>query len=165
MRLIKEILYIIALICAGGLFGFFFTMNFSILKGLDLADPAIALAANQEIGHATQSSLFAAILLGLPLSIVTIFLVQLSLRDPRGRLALFIALLGFIGIMITTLMFSAPLNQSLEILNLSNLEGDPAAIWQEYSTNWQRWNWLRIICSSISLIAMGFAFRAQGQYL
>ncbi|WP_299410903.1 hypothetical protein [uncultured Roseobacter sp.] len=54
MTNLKLAVLMAAILGAGALFGFYFTMSVSIMPGLDLTEPYAAIKANQDIGRATQ---------------------------------------------------------------------------------------------------------------
>lgn len=153
----KPIFYLIALLCTGALFGFFFTMSFSIMPGLDLTAPYSAILANQEIGHATQKSYFAVALIGTPVSLAILFGLLWRSGLKVERLWVAAAFLSFIAMMVVTLTLNVPLNQIIDALPISADQENLNALWLAYSVDWQKWNLLRVLFSGVSLLALGFA--------
>lgn len=146
---------------AGALFGFFYTMNVSIMPGMDLAPPYAAITANQDIGRATKQSGFIIALLGTPLS--TIASIALHRRSPFVRNWLCLGLAGWCGMLAVTLSLNVPLNQILDNLVITP-DTDPKVLrdhWLAYSVDWQKYNWLRVLTSGISLVGMCMAMRAS----
>ncbi|WP_299734727.1 hypothetical protein [uncultured Roseobacter sp.] len=58
MTNLKLAVLMAAILGAGALFGFYFTMSVSIMPGLDLTQIYAAIKANRDIGRATQQSLW-----------------------------------------------------------------------------------------------------------
>ena len=61
--------------------------------------------------------------------------------------------------MVVTVTLNVPLNQILDGLTITSNQGNLADLWVSYSVDWQRWNWLRMLTSGISLIAVALATR------
>lgn len=152
-----KLFYLIALLCAGALFGFFFTMSFSIMPGLDLTAPFSAILANQEIGHATQKSYFAVALIGTPVSLEILFILlwRSGLKAERRWVSL--SFVAFIAMMVVTLTLNVPLNQILDALPITADQENLKGLWLAYSVDWQKWNLLRVLFSGVSLLALGYA--------
>jgi len=132
----------LAILGAGALFGFYFTMSVPIMPGFDLTDPYAALQANQDIGRATQQSAFFVALLGTPVLLI-VALVS-GWRDRTSRSWIAAALAGWIGIMAVTFLFNVPLNQLLDGMTISPTAKGLDQAWQTYSVPWQFWNWFRV---------------------
>ncbi len=137
-------------------------MSVSIMPGLDLAEPYSALVANQAIGNATQQSFFAVALLGTPITLIILLVLmwRAQLRDEGSWVGG--ALLAFIAMMVVTLALNVPLNQILDALPLTAEIEDPRGLWLSYSVDWQKWNWLRVLFSGLSLLALGRALMLHG---
>ncbi|MBL4812944.1 MAG: DUF1772 domain-containing protein [Rhodobacteraceae bacterium] len=157
MQSIKLTVLIAALLGAGALFGFYFTMSVSIMPGLDLTEPYAAITANQDIGRANKQSLFFVALMGTPVAIIAG--VALYWRAKSTRNWLLLGLLGWVGMLVVTLMLNVPLNQILDGLNITAGQDGLADIWAAYAVDWQKWNWLRVLTSGLSLVFVACAFR------
>lgn len=143
---------ILAILLSGGLFGFFFTMQYSIMPGFDQTPAYSALISNQMIGRATQGSYFIVLLLGSPIMLI----VSMALCAPKSarRLIpwLFAAVLAWGAMGATTMLLNVPLNQALDALPLSPDMKDAQVAWEAYSPDWQRWNLWRVAFSAISTL-------------
>jgi len=157
MNNVKLAALIAATLGAGTLFGFYFTMSVSIMPGFDLTEPYAAITANQDIGRATQKSLFFVALPGMPVALLACIAVCWKALHVRNWLILTMA--GWIGMMVVTVTLNEPLNQILDGLTITSNQGDLADLWASYSVDWQRWNWLRVLTSGISLVAIAIAIR------
>lgn len=142
MRAIKELLYIIALLCSGGVFGFLLSERALLQGGLNvegLGDVDLSVIIESTL----TSSQFAFVLLGFPLSLIVALIIQFSIGEERGRIWLFFSLLGFAALATATFFMDSDWAlQSPSLFSILVIT--------------------RIIFSGLSLIAMGFAYRAQG---
>ncbi len=150
---------IVAIMGTGALFGFYFTMSVSIMPGLDLTEPYAAITANQDIGRATQQSLFFVALLGTPLALAAAIALMWRASAPRNWLILSMA--GWVAMMTVTLTLNVPLNGVLDGLTVTPDKGNLDDLWAAYSVDWQTWNWLRVLTSGLSLAFVGLAIRAE----
>lgn len=148
----------LAILGAGALFGFYFTMSVSIMPGFDLTVPYAALQANQDIGRATQQSAFFVALLGTPVLLTTALISGRKERNFRFWIA--IALGGWVGMMAVTFLFNVPLNQLLDGTLISPSAEGLLQTWQEYSVPWQFWNWFRLGFSGVTLLASVVAIKS-----
>lgn len=159
MNNVKLAILIAAVLGSGALFGFYFTMSVSIMPGLDATDPYAAITANQDIGRATQKSWFFVALLGTPIALLTA--IVLFWRDATSRNWLVLSMTGWLAMMIVTLTLNVPLNNVLDGLAISPGQDGLADLWDAYGVDWQRWNWLRVLTSGLSLIFAILAIRAD----
>ncbi len=161
MGLAKSVVLIGSLLVSAILFGFFFTLSFTIMPGLDQTDPYSAIAANQEIGRATKQSYFFIALLGTPLLIIASLLLSISAKYRAGILWLLFALASFAGMMFVTFTLNVPLNEQLDGLATVPDQGNLADLWSQYSVDWQRWNLWRFVLSGVTVMAIGLALSAH----
>ena len=117
MKRFQTLTLYLAILEAGALFGFYFTMSVSIMPGFDLTDPYAALRANQDIGRATQQSTFFIALLGTPVLLIVALVSGWRERTSRSWSAA--ALAGWIGMMAVMFLFNVPLNQLLDGMTIS----------------------------------------------
>ncbi len=61
--------------------------------------------------------------------------------------------------MVVTVLFNVPLNQILDGLTITPDQANFADLWASYSVDRQKWNWLRVLTSGISLVAIALAIR------
>jgi uncharacterized membrane protein len=144
---------------AGALFGFYFTMSVSIMPGLDATEPYAAITANQDIGRATQKSGFFVALLGTPIALSAAIVLLWRNATPRNWLVL--SMIGWVAMMVITLTLNVPLNNVLDGLIILPDQDGLADLWASYAVDWQRWNWLRVLTSGLSLVFVAMAIRAD----
>lgn len=158
MERVRLTVLMAAILGTGALFGFYFTLSVSIMPGLDLTDPYVAITANQDIGRATQQSWFFVALLGTPIVLITGIALHWKISKIRNWLVL--SAMGWIAMMVVTLSFNVPLNQVLDGLTIMPDQVDLAEQWAAYAVDWQRWNWLRVLTSGVSLVALAMGLRS-----
>ena len=157
MRSFSIPILLITNLLAAALFGFYFTMSFSIMPGLDLTAPFSAILANQEIGHATQQSFFVVALLGTPIGLIIAIIIASQAKNPVQRTWLIIAMIGWIGMLVVTLTLNVPLNQILDGLTIAPDQAGLAQLWADYSIDWQKWNLLRLATSGLTVLGLNVA--------
>ena len=150
----------LAILGAGALFGFYFTMSVSIMPGFDLTDPYAALQANQDIGRATQQSAFFVALLGTPVLLIVALFAGWERVSSRNWLL--VSLAGWIAMMVVTFLCNVPLNQMLDGMTISPTASGLDGTWQTYSVPWQFWNWFRVASSGVTLLAAVIALKEIG---
>ncbi len=157
MKNITNVATLLSILAAGALFGFFYTLSISVMPGLDQAEPYSAIVVNQEIGRATQNTFFTAALLGLPLLLIVSFVLSMLGDKQKGRFWFIAALAAFIGMVLVTTLLNVPLNQALDAVVVTPDHGNLQQIWNDYSIDWQRWNWLRVFFSGLTLLFASLA--------
>lgn len=159
MKNILTISTLVSILLAGALFGFFYTLSISIMPGLDLTEPYSAIVANQAIGRASQNTFFTLALLGTPLSLIISLILTWLKGNKIGGYWFGAALVAFIAMVIVTATLNVPLNQVLDAVAVTPQQSDLQQIWEAYSTDWQRWNWLRVLFSGLTLLFASIALQ------
>ncbi len=161
MKSTINIITITLILCAGALFGFFYTMSISIMPGLDLTAPYSAILANQEIGHATQNYFFAVPMIGTPLLAAFAAIYYFRQKDKSTAFLFLGTISAWVGMLVVTLMLNVPLNQILDGLQITMEQENLAQLWDSYSIDWQVYNWLRVGFSGLSLFFAAIAFKSS----
>ncbi len=159
MNILKLGAQLAAILGAGALFGFYFTMSVSIMPGFDLTEPYAAIIANQDVGRATQQSAWFVALLGTPIALFVC--ITLHWKAQPARNWFLVGMTGWIAMMVITVTLNVPLNQILDELSITPDQADLNQLWSSYSVDWQSWNWLRVITSGISLAAVALALNCS----
>lgn len=159
MKKITNLAILSSILLAGALFGFFFTLSFSVMPGLDLVEPYSAITANQEIGRATQNMFFSVVLLGTPLLLIVSFVLSSIGNKKKGIFLLVAALASFIMMMLVTAFLNVPLNQALDAIVVTPQQDNLQQIWDDYSIDWQRWNLFRLFFSGLTLLFASLALQ------
>ena len=143
--------------------GFFYAYSVSVMVGLRETSDVTFIETMQWINATVRNVWFGSAFFGaLVVSGVTTVVAWVSGARKTGMwmVMAFVFYAAAFGI---TFGFSVPLNNELrdagEIAAMTN----PAAIRAEYEDPWVRWNNLRTIANTISLLAMGGAMRELGR--
>lgn len=159
MKSVINIIMPALILCAGALFGFFYTMSISIMPGLDLTTPYSAIIANQQIGHATQNYYFATAIIGTPL-LASIAATYFFKNNRKTSMLLMLAIACWVAMLVVTLTLNVPLNQILDNVKITANQPNLAQVWAAYSIDWQSYNWLRTLFSGLTLLFTAYALKA-----
>lgn len=154
---------LVSVLFAGAIFGFFYAWTVSTIRGLDAADPRIAIAAMQAMNASVRNAAFAPAFFATPL--VLLATAALSARQDGPASAAFAAgalvyMLGGLGL---TLAVNVPMNTALAA---TAIPADPAAaarIWADYSPRWQAFNQTRTLVSALALGLAGWGLWRLGR--
>lgn len=139
----------LALLLNAAIFGFFYAYVCSAMWGLDQADPRIAIPAMQAINGAVRNAAFMPAFFITPLALgLVAVLVRKHRAWPWWAAA---GLCYFIGGLVLTMAINVPMNEELALLVTPESKEAAAAIWAEFSPDWQFYNLLRTVFSGISL--------------
>lgn len=148
----------IALVLSGAIAGFFYAYSSSVMRGLDAAPPAAAIAAMQGINAEVRNAVFAPAFFGAPIACALAALVLLATRRRGACFAMALAALIYLGgALLPTFAVNVPMNEALTLIEIP---ADPQAaerLWSDYSLPWTWWNHLRAAMSFVSLLCVGWA--------
>ena len=136
----------------GAIFGFFYAWVCSTVRGLDDADPRVAIEAMQAMNASVRNAVFfpAFFLTPVVLGLAAVLLG----RSGRRRAARWFALAAatyFVGGLLLTMVVNVPMNEELAGRVVPNDEAEAARIWADYSGPWQFWNTVRTVASGAAL--------------
>src|SRR4051794_22632672 len=143
--------------------GLFYAFSTFVMKGLDRAEPAEAIAAMRGMNAEAQANapflvLFTgSALLALAIGIAALF----KLSQPGTGYVLAGAVLGLVAF-IVTMAFNVPLNNQLDALDPSALSAaDALREWRAYLGPWTAWNHVRTVAPLLGsvLILVGLRYR------
>jgi uncharacterized membrane protein len=143
--------------------GLFYAFSTFVMRGLDRAQPAEAIAAMRGINAEAQANapflmLFVgSALLALGVGVATAF----RLSQPGAGYVLAGAALSLVAFLVT-MAFNVPLNDHLAGLNPSGPSAaDALREWQAYLTPWTAWNHVRTVTplAGSVLILIGLRYR------
>jgi uncharacterized membrane protein len=150
-------LILLALILAGGVFGFFYAWSVTVMRGLSLADPASAIAAMQSINASIMTPWFAALFFGSPIASAAAALAAWMAGGRASALWLLAAALVYlVGCFAVTVVVNVPMNNALAALDARTL-ADPRAAWVGYAGPWTAWNHVRTLANGVALVCVGLA--------
>ncbi len=144
----------VSLILTGAIAGFFYAFSVTVMPGLDLAAPAVAIEAMQKINEAVRNPVF----------FVTFFLTPVfcavagigaGLGGARVAAACLLgaAAIYMVAAFLPTAQINVPMNRALD--HVSPTTPDGAAVWAEYTARWTWWNTARTVASLVSLLLVG----------
>ncbi|MGH1358934.1 MAG: DUF1772 domain-containing protein [Burkholderiaceae bacterium] len=129
--------------------GFFYAFSVSVMPGLDLTEPTVAIPAMQKINEAVRNPVFFGTFFLTPVIAILAALVAWfgGLRSASfwfAMAAVLYCLLGFLP----TVVVNVPMNEALALV------ADPApALWAAYSSEWTQWNTIRTVTTTVALLA------------
>lgn len=152
--------FVIVLLLYGVMTGFFYAYTVSVMWGLDLSQPQVAIAAMQGINTAVRNGVF---LLGYLLPpIVSVFLSIALWRGSHKKIAVLLlvsALMYITGVLLPTANINVEMNNQLAGIDLEQYSGDIKVLWESYSERWQLWNTIRgggcLVSFVVVIIAYG----------
>jgi len=147
-----------SLLLSGAIFGFFYAWFCSVMWGLDVAEPSIAITAMQSMNSVVRNAAFAPSFFGTPVVLLATALVSFKAGMGKSGFAFLMAALVYAGgAFLPTVLINVPLNEKLAIVNLDDITGSVEAVWKRYSGPWQFWNSVRTIASATCLLLTGTA--------
>ena len=133
--------------------------------GLDVADPNVAISAMQAMNASVRNPVFAQAFFGTPLLFLAATLV--AWNGTERRVALLFGsggLLYVLGVMVPTMAFSVPLNETLAMVETPLGAAHAQRVWRDYSVPWQLWNALRTLAAGIALLLAGLGVLSLGRF-
>lgn len=133
--------------------GFFFSYSISVSWGLaKLADKEF-LKAMQSINREVQNPIFFVCFFGALIMLPFATFQQYSLRENTFTLLLIATLSYLIGVFGTTVLVNVPLNNKLELFDLSNAtETTLKQMRNTFERRWNFWNNIRTVASLFAVV-------------
>lgn len=147
---------LVAVLFAGGIFGFFYAWVCSTMWGLDAADPQIAIAAMQAMNASVRNVVFAPAFFGTPviLALASLFSFLSGCRIA-GLAFVAAALVYLFGSMMLTYLTNVQMNLELAGMAFPATLEEAETLWRSYSVPWQFWNQIRTVFSGLALALAG----------
>lgn len=143
-----------SLILSGAIFGFFYAWICSTMWGLDTLAPDVAIKAMNAMNASVRNGVFAPAFFGTTLVMAITAGLCFAAGMRRAGLAFALGAVIYLGGgQILTAQFNLPLNAALAAVVLPH--PDAAAIWANYSAEWQYWNQMRTGFSGLALCCAG----------
>lgn len=145
-------LSLIAVLSSGAIFGFFFAFHCTVMWGLDILDPDVAIRAMQGINAVVRNATFAVSFFGTPV-FLTLAAVTCALAKSRRSAAIFaVAVITYLGgALVLTFTQNVPMNNALALVSYDTPEA-ARDIWVAFSARWQLFNTLRTVASAAVLL-------------
>jgi uncharacterized membrane protein len=155
---------IVSALLMAAISGFFYAYAVSVMRGLDVLEPDVAIRAMQGINATVRNMLFAPAFFGtLAMTLITALLFVLHRRDMTAGLVAAAALLYAAGGFGLTLFWNVPMNTALAT---QAIPADPVAalgIWRDYFGPWMDGNTARTVISFMALLFLLLALRRDGR--
>lgn len=149
-------LLVSATVATGLMAGFFYAYSCSVMIGLAQADDATFITAMQVINANIRNMWFGPAFFGTALLTTLAAVIVVARRRP-GRWFVVTGAVLYIATFVITMALAVPLNDELAAAGPVAAMADPAAVRLAYEDPWTRWNLLRTLLNSGSLVAMCLA--------
>ncbi|GAB11684.1 hypothetical protein GOARA_082_00730 [Gordonia araii NBRC 100433] len=154
----RATLVVAAVLTSGLVAGLFAAFAYSVMPGLNRAQPTAAVEAMQRINTAILNPVFG-LLFGGGL-VVAILAAAVSWNDDlrwwaAGALACYV-----VGVLIT-MVLNVPLNYRLDRAGTPATGPEAATVWSEFAADWARWNIARAVVhlAGFGLLVVGLVTR------
>ena len=155
---LRFVLTFFAALGSGLMMGLFFAFSSFIMKALARLPASSGVAAMQAINVSVLNVLFMGVFLGT--AAVCVALVITAYRgwgETGSSLLMTSGLLYLFGILLVTVFFSVPLNDSLAAVEPASKAG--AELWPRYLEQWTAWNHVRTIAGLLATAGFALALR------
>jgi uncharacterized membrane protein len=157
MQTIAPLLIFVAVLISGGVFGFFYTWSFVVMRGLSLTDAPAAIAAMQSVNANIVTGWFALIFFGTPVATAVAALATYAAGGRGAALWLLAAtVIHLVGCFAVTALVNVPMNNALAQVDARSV-ADPQAAWSGYAGPWTAWNHLRTASCAATLLCAALA--------
>jgi uncharacterized membrane protein len=154
--MLAKISLILAGITSAIMAGLFFAWSFSVMLGLAKISDRDFIAAMQSMNREIQNFIFLAFFLGTP-----IFLILATVTHYQTDsfwLLLIATIVYLIGVFGVTFLGNIPLNNALGAFQLDKSSAEQMSeIRTRFENSWVRLNFIRTICSFISIVLVMIA--------
>lgn len=145
------ILTLAAALGSGIVAGIFYAFSSFVMGALGKLPPHEGIAAMQSINIVVINPVFFAAFFGTALlSLALGIYAALNWGTAGAALLLAGVLIYLFGCIFVTMAFNVPLNNRLAKVEPASAEG--AAVWAHYLGAWTRWNTVRTVAPSLSLV-------------
>ena len=137
-------LTLFAALGCGLMSGLFFIFSNTVMSALAQLPPSQGIAAMQAINRIILNPLFFVAFLGTAATCMT-EVISLAWRwQQPGTLYLLIGSLLYLGgVMVVTIIFNVPMNESLDAMEPESVEA--SNLWVKYLVDWTAWNHVRTV--------------------
>jgi uncharacterized membrane protein len=154
----------IAIIALGAMAGLFFAFSISVMPGLDAIKADQAIPAMQSINQKIQNAVFLPVFIFAPIApAVTGVFLLIHGQKTAGIIFLLAAAIYVLGAFVPTVAVNIPMNDDLDAAQVPTSAQEAALLWSDYSSRWTRWNHLRAVTSSVSLLITSLGIFVWGR--
>jgi uncharacterized membrane protein len=154
----------LALALTGVMAGLFYAFSVSVMPGLDVIRAEHAIRAMQSINRNIQNPVFLVSFLFAPIAAAVTGVLLLFLDQTTAAIIFFLAAAIYVlGVLAPTFVMNVPMNEALDVVEVSPTTSDDAQHWSDYSLRWTWWNSLRTLLNLLSLLLIGLALFVWGR--
>lgn len=136
--------------------GLYFVFSNTVMRSLEQMPAPAGITAMQRINVTIVNPLFMLVFMGTPLASAYLFVCGLINLDQPGTVYLLAGSgLHIVGSLLITIAFNVPRNNALAAVDPDSDEG--ARYWAVYLRDWTRWNHVRTVASTGSIVLLGLA--------
>ncbi len=136
--------------------GQFFVFSNTVMNSLGQMPAPAGINAMQRTNVTIVNPLFMLVFMGTPLASVYLFVYGLINLDEPGSIYLLAgSSLHVVGSLLVTIAFNIPRNDALAAVDPESEEG--ASYWSKYLRDWTRWNHVRTIATTGSVVLLSLA--------
>ncbi len=159
-----KVVSFVQLILLAAIFGFFYAYACSVMWGLDLVSAQVAIEAMNGINTAVTNGVFAPAFFGpLPMGVIAVVLLWIT-NNRKPALWFAAALLVYLfGAFMITGGFAVPLNRAMLAADIPTDPATAVNVWQQYSDEWQFWNWTRTGFSGLACLLTAIGIYTLGK--
>lgn len=143
---ISSIATLVAAVGCGLVAGVMLAFSVSVLPGLAALPVPDAIAAMQRANAAILNPVFLTLFVGTAFACSLATVLAMTAEGERTAWVGTGAALYVVGCLVVTVAFNVPLNDALAAVDPASTAG--ADMWQTFTSNWTRWNAVRIISST-----------------
>ena len=112
----------------------------------------------QSVNVAILNPIFLIVFMGTALACIALAIIAMMRWGEPGALFLIVGAAFYLfGVIVVTMVFSLPLNDSLAAIDSKSAEGTD--LWARYLNIWTGWNHVRSVCSLAALASFMMAGR------
>ena len=161
---IKSIILLIAVVLTGLSAGFFYAWSVSVIPGTQKVIDSTYLQTMQSINRAILNPSFFLIFFGSMVVLIISSFTLYASHKTAFYLLLSSAIIYLIGTFGVTGLGNVPLNNQLDVLNLSTMgSAEMEAFRKLYESKWNRLHLIRTVCAVASFILSVIAIYAYSK--
>ena len=155
----------VTLALTGAVTGVYFAFSVSVLPGLNALSPGQAFASMRSINEKILNPAFLTTFVGTPVAAAATGVLLLIDGEPATAWALFAAAGVYVaGAFVPTAAINVPLNNTLTEAPLPVSDAEADRLWTGFSARWTRWNTIRFVASTLSLLLTALAAYIWGTH-
>lgn len=163
MELARAVTLVAATVTTGLTAGLFYAYACSVMPGLRGTDDRTFVEVMQRINIAILNGWFLLGFVGALLFTVAALVVHLAGDGERALPAIIAALVCYVASLVVTRAINIPLNDALAAAGSPDRLADPSPARARFEATWVRWNVVRALLCTASLVCLCWALVLHGQ--